>query len=135
MTIPYNTTALQGIKYLRDQFEFDEIETNLQNKNNPKIYDEGIDRIDDSPINQMISILSKTDINLLNKKIRSKIEGKQIWFKHKTNPEIKLELNDFKELYFILRHVLFDVAPSLQSISTYLKAISKICIKGNTFIP
>jgi hypothetical protein len=132
MTIPYNTTALQGIKYLRENFEYDELETNIKNMNIPNIFNEDIDIINESDLDTIDVIQPHSDkkrSNLNQKDI------KQIWFKHNKKQDIKLELGDFKELYFILKHVLFDVAPSLHSISEYLKAISKICIKGNTFIP
>lgn len=146
MTIPYNTSALQGIKYLREGFEFDEQETNIKNTIETNVINDVIDNINDSDLEEIDAIqtypnpdiifnkFSKTIREITNRKgVNYKRE--QIWFKYNKNPNIKLELNDFKELYFILRHVLFDVAPSLHSISEYLKDISKICIKGNTFIP
>lgn len=133
MTIPYNTTALQSIKYLRETFEFDELETNIKNSNTLNIIDEEIDNIDDLEL-EKIEVIQVHSDKKLSKNYRDK-NIKQIWFKHNKKQDIKLELDDFKELYFILKHVLFDVAPSLHSISEYLKAISKICIKGNTFIP
>lgn len=46
-----------------------------------------------------------------------------------------MKLNDFKLLYLVLNHVLNNVAPSLVLITKYLKTISKICTKANTYIP
>jgi hypothetical protein len=133
MTIPYNTTALQGIKYLRETFEFDEQETNIKNMNKMDKLNEIIDDVNNSELEIINVLQNQYDENISNKNRNNK--NTQIWFKHNKNQNIKLELDDFKELYFILKHVLFDVAPSLHLISEYLKEISKICIKGNTFIP
>jgi hypothetical protein len=100
MTIPYNTTALQGIKYLRYNFVFDELETNIRrakNMNNPNIFDKDIDFIDDLDLDNIDVIQSNSDLdskNILNNNQTKHI--KQIWFKHNINQKIKLELDDFK---------------------------------------
>jgi hypothetical protein len=136
MTIPYSTTTVQGIKYLREFFEFDEVETSLKN---PHLNSNNIN-IDLIEINDMINPENLKDSYI--KENNEQLPGHEYknnkttyWFKYKENPNIKLELNDFKELYFILKIVLYDVAPSLNLITEYLKSIAKICIKANTFIP
>src|SRR5699024_3000984 len=40
MTIPYNASSIQLIKYLQEKFEIDENETNLRNSNINNSYDE-----------------------------------------------------------------------------------------------
>jgi hypothetical protein len=134
MTIPYNTTALQGIKYLRETFEFDKEETNIKNMNYSNIFDHDVENIQENESDlERIEEIRIEEIQSSPSCYDKKMSNKKIWFKHNNN--IKLELDDFKELYFILRHILFDVAPSLHLISEYLKDISKICITSNSFIP
>ena len=137
MTIPYNTSTLQGIKYLKDCFEFDYIENTYNNINTIN----EIESIDNSYFDlDSIEYSKNKNTNLNNiinssKLKNSKINPNHIWYRNKNNHELKLNAADFIELYTILKHVLFNVAPSLNLISDYLKNIAKICTTANSYIP
>jgi len=106
MTIPYNISKLTGIDYLMESFEFDQ-----------HIYNE---------IN-----IEKED----QKEEKYYKKEKETWFRLKEDHDIRLELDDFKILHTILMLVLYEVAPSLENITKFLKTVALICSTANTHIP
>lgn len=125
MTIPYNASSIQLIKYLQENFIIDEYETKLRNAN--------INTYDD---NDLFSVdIEGTDMdNDYNKDKPNKIK-RQIWYKHREDSSIKLEQNDFIVLYKGLVYILERVFPSLNLISKYFKDIAFICSKLGINIP
>ena len=81
----------------------------------------------DYELNKQLSI-----VNLENEGIKEK---NQIWYKHKDNPKILLELNDFSILNKAIIHVLFNKFNKLNELVKYFKQIADICFKLNLFIP
>jgi hypothetical protein len=109
MTLPYNATKLQGIKYLREGFEFDKV-----------IYINKLTNISTSEYNNDM----KNNKNII----------KEYWVNH-PKMNIKLKSTDFTYLYDILKDVLYSSSNSIQLITDYLGKIAEICSKANTFIP
>ena len=81
MTIPYNASSIQLIKYLQQPFELDEIETKLNNKD---IYVDNSYELDSS------NLFYRDEQDMDNIDSYEKIK-KQVWSKHRNNINIKLE--------------------------------------------
>jgi hypothetical protein len=148
MTIPYNVSRLQAIKYLKEGFDFDEVETNKRNKiknnfidANRIIEENGLYFDNVSPYNlDSVDNMEVVEIERAkNKKIKTKKINQdsklEIWWKYKTNSEIKLESKDFNIIYDFLIDIITKIAPSLLEISSYLKQIANICSAANIYIP
>lgn len=123
MTIPYNASALQLIKYLQEEFEYDEDET--RNKNSvidSNLFNEEMDSLD----------LVEDSIKIIENEKYSK---KEVWFKHRDNSKIKLENQDFLNLYRGLDYILLNIFPSLKHISKYFKDVANVCTKIGISIP
>jgi DNA-dependent RNA polymerase len=109
MTLPYNATPLQGIKYLREGFGFYGV-----------IYKDELNNIIGSEFNYDLE--------------KAENITKEYWFKYSKN-NIILKSSDFTHLYHILKEVLYDSSKSIKKITDYLGQIAEICAKANTFIP
>ena len=125
MTIPYNASSIQLIKYLQERFVIDEYETNLKNNN-----------INSSEGSDLFSVDSEEkDQNKDHNKDNPDKTKKQIWFQHREDSSIKLEQRDFITLYKGLNYILERVFPSLNLISQYFKDIALICSQLGINIP
>lgn len=123
MTIPYNASALQLIKYLQEEFEYDEDETRNKNGDiDSNLFNEEIDSLD----------FDEDSIKIIENEKDSK---KEVWFKHRDNSKIKLENLDFLNLYRGLDYILLNIFPSLKHISKYFKDIANVCTKIGISIP
>ena len=105
MTIPYNVSPLQAIKYLQETFEYDSVYTALKNKG-----------------------ITENDFNKPDNK-------KSIWFKNKDDHNIKLESVDFINIGKGLDYILYSLFPYLQNLTKYLKDIANICCELGIPIP
>nr|YP_009574413.1 hypothetical protein [Arthrobotrys musiformis]QBM31531.1 hypothetical protein [Arthrobotrys musiformis]QBM31681.1 hypothetical protein [Arthrobotrys musiformis] len=125
MTIPYNASSIQLIKYLQEPFEYDDEKTKLEWEKNKTV--KNIDNDSNESHFSCLTNDEKINVNKLNKILKK--NKKEYWYKHRDNNNIKLEAKDFINLYYGLKYILEKVSPSLSTLSNYFKEIANICSK------
>lgn len=120
MTIPYNATSIQVIKYLKDSFTVDDEETLLRN--------ETLTNRDDLETHVLENdIFNEENIIAIAKKDQDFPKEKQIWYKYNKDNNLKLESLDFVNIYRGIDYIITNVFPSLSRLSNYFKEIANIC--------
>jgi hypothetical protein len=71
MTVPYNTSAIQSIKYLRESFEIDMEETKIKNKINNDLEDQ-INNIEEEKDSEIVILENNLNLDKLNKNNKNK---------------------------------------------------------------
>jgi hypothetical protein len=143
MTLPYNTTRHQGIKYLKDSFKYEEIDIDSIIDNVESNFDKysldsdsgtGVyDPADGAGSGDTDTAVDK--LNTINESVNTLEINKTRWYRHSTNSNIILTQMDFQILYDTLKEVIYIKAPSLTRISDYLKTLAEICSKADSVIP